>query len=55
MRLYYIDRDVANSALLYEAKLPKYKLYHISKLICYSLRPKMLNSMKKSQIFHAKS
>ena len=55
MRIYYINRDGAKSALLYEAKLPKYKVYHISKLICYSLRPKMLNSVKKLQIFYAKS
>ena len=46
---------MANSSLLYEAKIPKYKVYHISKLICYSLRPKMLNSVKKLQIFYAKS
>ena len=46
---------MANSSLLYEAKIPKYKVYHITKLICYSLRPKMLNSVKKLQIFYAKS
>ena len=54
-RLYYIHRDGAKPALLYEAKLPKYKVYHISKLIAYSLRTKMLNSMKKLQMFYAKS
>ena len=58
MRLYYINRDGAKSALLYEAinfQSIKTKAHHISKLLCYSFRPKMLNSMKKLQMFYAKS
>ena len=31
-RFFYKNRDGAKSALLYEAKLPKYKVYYIPKL-----------------------